>query len=596
MKKSLAVILSAVFIIGMLIRVDNNNLINATEESSDIMQNSTYSTIDENGDVTIHEYTDEDNGIKDVQSNRYQVIKKNGDNSSVVNTYETYEEAEMSVFKYQRYRSPVNYEIEVIADTKDITYGTARIIGYVQYVEVDGSGTGRAGYTHGTSANDAAYISTSSDGKTIRVKQAGVYMDIPASNVEVAEYTNDSKVSYYMSKNGTFSHYYYAGSYGDSSKLYSTQVGYTPNYLKDNTKYYSYDGHYFYTDYKTMLNDYRSGFSNYTQAVNASEPYYNYYQYLSFRSTTSFSATDLDKIITDKKGENTDSKLKDQGQALLNNEKQYGINAALMLGVSINESAWGLSKYSQDRNNLFGIGAVDSNPDAALRFNTVEECFNYFAYNTISAGYLNCVNYRYRGPHLGDKQSGVNVKYASDPYWGEKAASFSYMLNQNTENKDYQKYQLAIAKTGKINFYDNETMKNDIYNSAASDSTNENVYNFPVTILSEGSNAYKILSDTVLNSTRNNFDVKGYFDITRDYVFIKKSDVNIVGKVVTETFLTGDVNGDGKIDSMDMYFVTQHILGKSLLSGTHFKAADTNSDNKIDSMDMYNIIQIILKA
>jgi len=57
----------------------------------------------------------------------------------------------------------------------------------------------------------------------------------------------------------------------------------------------------------------------------------------------------------------------------------------------------------------------------------------------------------------------------------------------------------------------------------------------------------------------------------------------------------GDSNGDGKVDSMDMYNIIQHILGNKILEGTFFEAIDTNSDKKIDSMDMYNVIQIILK-
>ena len=39
-------------------------------------------------------------------------------------------------------------------------------------------------------------------------------------------------------------------------------------------------------------------------------------------------------------------------------------------------------------------------------------------------GYLDPVtDGRYFGANLGDKGSGINVKYASDPYWGEKAAA-----------------------------------------------------------------------------------------------------------------------------------------------------------------------------
>ncbi len=57
----------------------------------------------------------------------------------------------------------------------------------------------------------------------------------------------------------------------------------------------------------------------------------------------------------------------------------------------------------------------------------------------------------------------------------------------------------------------------------------------------------------------------------------------------------GDCNGDGKVDSMDMYQIIQHILGNITLEGNFFEAVDTNGDKKIDSMDMYNVIQIILK-
>ena len=56
----------------------------------------------------------------------------------------------------------------------------------------------------------------------------------------------------------------------------------------------------------------------------------------------------------------------------------------------------------------------------------------------------------------------------------------------------------------------------------------------------------------------------------------------------------GDVNTDGKIDSMDMYILIQHILGNSILQNDNFKRADINDDGKLDAMDMYMIIQKIL--
>jgi len=57
---------------------------------------------------------------------------------------------------------------------------------------------------------------------------------------------------------------------------------------------------------------------------------------------------------------------------------------------------------------------------------------------------------------------------------------------------------------------------------------------------------------------------------------------------------SGDISGDGKVDSMDMYNVIQYILGNVEFSDNEKKIADLNSDNRIDSMDMYLIIQKII--
>ncbi len=61
------------------------------------------------------------------------------------------------------------------------------------------------------------------------------------------------------------------------------------------------------------------------------------------------------------------------------------------------------------------------------------------------------------------------------------------------------------------------------------------------------------------------------------------------------SIVNGDITCDGKVDSMDMYYVIQYILGNMQLNDNQKKAIDLNNDGKIDSMDMYLIIQIILK-
>lgn len=579
-KKYFSIMVSLTLVLGVVHGISRPDTTVYAQEKNTPMQNEYYTVIDEDGNVEVHEYKDEDSQMQDIASNDYDIVKKSGDGTEVVASYDTYDEAKTKVRRYQRLRSSSTYEVKAVADTKAITHGVAYLKGYITYKEVENGKTARTNYTHGSSANDAAYISTSSDGKTVRVKQAGVVMDIPASNVEVKNYDESSMVSYYEGKNGKFYHYYRHG----DSELASTQVGYTPDYLVDGVKYYSYDGHYFYNNYVTMLNDYKAGYDYYEHAVNKDKPFYNYYQYLSMRSTTSFTAQDFNQLIIDGKGADSGSKLLNQGTALLNVQNKNGINASLMIGVAINESAWGLSKYALDRNNLFGIGAVDSDPDKALRFDTVEDCLNYFAHNTISAGYLDGMDWRYRGSHLGDKRSGINVKYASDPYWGEKAASFSYTLNSKTGNKDYQKYSIGISKHSKQNLYKTSGLNNKLYDSSINDKY-EDLYCYPVTILNTEGNSYRILSDTILSDDRSKKNADGYFNINKDYVYVPKSDVNIRGQIFANTFNPGDVNGDGKVSTLDYIAIENHIMNRKKLIGSTLSRADVNEDGKVSTLD-----------
>ena len=52
---------------------------------------------------------------------------------------------------------------------------------------------------------------------------------------------------------------------------------------------------------------------------------------------------------------------------------QYGIPWEAVVAQGILESASGTSRYARERNNFFGIGAVDSNPDNAHSFSSEAE-------------------------------------------------------------------------------------------------------------------------------------------------------------------------------------------------------------------------------
>ena len=68
-----------------------------------------------------------------------------------------------------------------------------------------------------------------------------------------------------------------------STPKYSYQtLGPAPSFMNQNTKYYSYDGNYFYTDINQLISD--AKLDNHNNAINSNNPYYNYYQYLPGRS------------------------------------------------------------------------------------------------------------------------------------------------------------------------------------------------------------------------------------------------------------------------------------------------------------------------
>ena len=66
------------------------------------------------------------------------------------------------------------------------------------------------------------------------------------------------------------------------------------------------------------------------------------------------------------------------------------------------------------------------------------------------------------------------------------------------------------------------------------------------------------------------------------------------GNTGDTTIKKGDVNKDGKLDSMDMYQLIQYILGNISWEQEIKEIADINNDENIDSMDMYLMIQEII--
>lgn len=443
------------------------------------------------------------------------------------------------------------------------------------------SNPGYDGYVTGSYGKDAAYIGTY-NGK-VRAMQSGVVMEFDARDVSIVDYSK-ADISHYYINDGYLYHKYF---YGKSSSS-AQRVGYELDYMSEGKKYYSYDGHYFYTDYKTMIDDYQDG--NRNHAINSQNPYYNYFQFLSHRSKTSITASQFDNIT--KANSESTSKMRGLGNFYISHQNTYGVNALLMYGVSANESGWGESSIAMKKNNLFGHGAVDSNPYyGANGYETPADSIKYHAEVFISNGYLDAEDWRYNGAHLGDKSSGVNVRYASDPYWGEKAASVYYYNDSGLD--DYGKYTIGIIEGVQKGYklYQSPSTSKVVHTIGSGKSPR--TYNLPVIILetvtSSGKTWYKIQNDTALNSSRTDLDYDNQYNFSRDYLYIPADNVKIVKGTVQKSYLPGDVNGDDKVSSLDYIQIKNHIMKTKVLSGNALTRADVNKDGKVSSLDYIKI-------
>lgn len=405
---------------------------------------------------------------------------------------------------------------------KVVNFNTGRS-GVIYYTE---DGTGISGYTSGSYGADAAYLG--SRGGRVKFMMSGVVGWVDESQVEVIDVDRAAVISGYEVEGGRLLHGIVCNM---KTPGYNTRLdnGPAPSYLSAGTKYYSYDGHYFYTDYSVMIADYQN--NTRVNSVNPDNPYYNYYQYLPLRSTTSYSADTLNALLA---GKTTASSLmRGRGGAFVNAQNTYGVNALLMTGVAANESAWGTSWIAMNKNNLFGLNAVDESPGtSANTFASPEVCINDFANAWMSRGYLNPNDSRYYGGFLGNKASGINVMYASDPYWGEKAANVAYALDKNQGSQDYGRYTIGIKDT----LASSHTTVNVRAGSSTTTSilySTGNASNYAVLVKNAGpeNGFYLIQSDGVLNDARTGIvRGQGAYSFDSMYAYISADYVRVVNQ------------------------------------------------------------------
>ena len=231
---------------------------------------------------------------------------------------------------------------------------------------------------------------------------------LPVKISGLSGYMNKSDLVAVSSDSDFIPHYATDGNYlyHELSPYASIRVAPHSSSMAIGKKYYSADG---------------INFENFTVE--------NPFLFRDLRKPSNYTAEELDKVysLMNIKG----SRLAGKGAIFKEAEERYQINALYLIAHSALESSWGRSQIAKDKNNFFGIAAYDTTPyDSAKSFDDVDK-------GILGAAKWIRENYIDNGrTYLGNKSSGMNVLYASDPYWGEKIASIMMRINSQLGEKD----------------------------------------------------------------------------------------------------------------------------------------------------------------
>ena len=386
--------------------------------------------------------------------------------------------------------------------------------------------TGQAGYISKASAADAAFLGYE-NGK-VKFMISGVTGLVDPSKVEVLTQGTYYASNYEVNSSGNLYHYISNNVNATGNQGNSNYVGKGPSYLTKGKEYYSYDGHYFYENYNTMITDYKNNVR--TNSVNPSTPYYNYFQYLPMRSKTNYTAQELTTYLNNKANSST-SKLNNTGDMFIKYQNKYGVNALMAASFAALESGWGKSSIAQNKNNLFGMNATDANPsEDAKKYSSVEACIEDFASNWMSKKYLNgTYTSLFRGGYFGDKGSGIFGKYSSDPYEGEKCASIAENMDASISGKDKNYYTIGVkdvAGTSRTNL--NVRQSSNISSTVLYTTIKNPSYAFIVRKKTPENEFYEIQSDSVLNSNRTSVSTSAEYNYDSDYAYVSSNHLTIV--------------------------------------------------------------------
>ncbi|WP_102344824.1 S-layer homology domain-containing protein [Bacillus sp. Marseille-P3661] len=259
------------------------------------------------------------------------------------------------------------------------------------------------------------------DRNSIKVELAGATGYVKKEDVKLVPESQVVNRAYYKVVNGHLRHYL-----AQNGRMESYIFGRAPSFMDEGDKDYSFDGRTF-----------------------SDGTFYQYFNYMPVLSETSYSGEDLDEFVA---SEYPESPLIGLGDVFKDAEEETGVNALYLLAHAIHESAWGYSKIATDKFNLYGLKAIDADAyNAAMEFDSFEDSI-FYAANYVKDKYLIPGERTfYFGSFLGNKGAGMNMFYASDPFWGQKIAGYMYRADRYLGNDDYNRYTLAMSKVPSLN-------------------------------------------------------------------------------------------------------------------------------------------------
>lgn len=372
----------------------------------------------------------------------------------------------------------------------------------------------------------------------------------------------------------------------------SYDYGLAPTWLPNGT-YYSPNGINFYTDMDLK-----------NPVMNGDEvgKYYNYYDYINLRTKTNYTGLELDEYFmyyaslnptfggVDIKTSvlyprNTDLTVREIGALFVNAQNTYGMNALMIYAMALHESGFGTSNYAINRNNLFGYGAYDSDPNNAYTFPNIEQGINehmginlryYLDATNVSTSLKN-----FYASNIGNKGAGINTRYASDPWWSIKIAGIAFRIDRYLGFKDFDNYQLSILSSENRTLYKEKSLQTSAY------TIDSRATNYPIIITESHNGTYytqstnPIVNGSIVTSSTPGLVV---YDWNNSKVYLGKTQATLVNVPKTPITIISDT------DELLLYVTNLewqeekiYIKGWSALK---------NSNMSLDTMHKFKIINM----